>query len=60
MSAAHAVQAEVRVYDHLFAKLNPENVDEGGDYKDALNPDSLEVVTARVEPSLASAPAGSR
>ncbi len=60
VSVEHALEAEVRLYDHLFAKLNPEDVDEGGDYKDALNPDSLEVVTARVEPSLASAPAGSR
>ena len=61
VSAAHAVEAEVRLYDHLFAKINPEDVDEGGDYKDALNPASLETLTGcRVEPSLAGAPAGSR
>ena len=61
VSAAHAVDAEVRLYDHLFAKINPEEVDEGGDYTDALNPTSLETLTGcRVEPSLAGAPAGSR
>ena len=61
VSAAHAVETEVRLYDHLFAKINPEEVDEGGDYKDALNPTSLETLTGcRVEPSLAGAPAGSR
>jgi len=60
VSVEHALEAEVRLYDHLFAKPNPEDVDEGGNYKDSLNPDSLEVVSGRVEPSLASAPAGSR
>ena len=61
VSAAHAVEAEVRLYDHLFAKINPEEVDEGGDYKDALNPASLETLRGcQVEPSLAGAPAGSR
>ena len=61
VSAAHAVEAEVRLYDHLFAKIDPEDVDEGEDYTDALNPASL--VTLRgcqVEPSLAGAPPGSR
>jgi glutaminyl-tRNA synthetase len=61
VSVAHAVQAEVRLYDHLFAKLNPEDVDEGGDYKDALNPSSLETLTrCQVEPSLVGAEPGSR
>jgi glutaminyl-tRNA synthetase len=61
VSAAHAVEAEVRLYDHLFTKVNPEDVAEGGDYKDALNPASLDTLTGcRVEPSLAGAPAGSR
>ena len=61
VSAAHAVEAEVRLYDHLFSQIDPEDVDEGGDYKDALNPVSLETLTGcRVEPSLAGAPAGSR
>ena len=61
VSAAHAVEAEVRLYDHLFATINPEDVDEGGDYTDALNPASLETLRGcRVEPSLAGAAAGSR
>ena len=61
VSSAHAVEAEVRLYDHLFARINPEEVDEGRDYTDALNPASLETLTGcRVEPSLAGAPAGSR
>ena len=61
VSVAHAVQAEVRLYDHLFAKLNPEDVDEGGDYKDALNPSSLETLPrCQVEPSLVGAEPGSR
>ena len=61
VSAAHAVEAEVRLYDHLFTQVNPEDVQEGGDYKDGLNPASLEtVVGCRLEPSLAGAPAGSR
>ena len=61
VSAAHGVEAEVRLYDHLFAKIDTEDVDEGEDYTDALNPASL--VTLRgcqVEPSLAGAPPGSR
>jgi len=61
VSAAHAVPAEVRLYDHLFAKLNPEDVAEGGDYKDALNPDSLETLTdCLVEPGLLGTEPGTR
>ena len=61
VSAAHAVAAEVRLYDHLFATINPEEAGEGGDFKDALNPASLETLTGcRVEPCLAGAPPGSR
>ncbi len=61
VSASHAVEAEVRLYDHLFTKINPEDVDEGGSYNDALNPESLETLTGcRVEPSLAGAPPGHR
>ena len=61
VSAAHAVEAEVRLYDHLFTKINPEDVGEGGEYTDALNPASLDTLSGcRVEPSLAGAPAGSR
>lgn len=50
VSAAHAVKAEVRLYDHLFLKENPE---EDEDFKDNLNPDSLETLASSlVEPSL--------
>jgi glutaminyl-tRNA synthetase len=49
VSAQHAVDAEVRLYDHLFNQANPE---EGGDYLANINPDSCQVVTAKAEPSL--------
>ena len=48
-SAAHAIDAEVRLYDRLFTVPEP---DAGGDFKQYLNPHSLEVVTAKCEPSL--------
>jgi glutaminyl-tRNA synthetase len=58
LSAAHAVPAEVRLYDRLFSSARPE---EGGDFVPHLNPRSLEVVAgARVEPSVAAAKAGDR
>ncbi len=61
MSAAHALEAEVRLYDHLFARPDPGDVEEGGDWKDNLNPNSLETLTTcRVEPSLAGAAVGHR
>src|SRR3954451_981275 len=50
VSASHAVDAEVRLYDHLFAKPDPEDVPEGQDWKANLNPHSLEVVHAKLEP----------
>ncbi len=60
VSAAHAIEAEARLYDHLFTKENPMDVEEGADYKDYLNPKSLEVLKGcRVEPSLANAAPGS-
>ena len=59
VSAAHALDAEVRLYEHLFATPNPDDVPEGGDYKDNLNPESLIVLKGcKVEPSLANAAAG--
>jgi glutaminyl-tRNA synthetase len=59
VSAAHALDATVRLYDHLFLKPNPDDVPKGGDYKDNLNPESLiELIHCKVEPSLASAVAG--
>ena len=61
VSAAHAVKAEVRLYDRLFTRENPLDVPEGQDYKDFLNPDSLTVLHAcLLEPSLANAQPGDR
>jgi glutaminyl-tRNA synthetase len=59
VSAAHALTAEVRLYDRLFKAENP--AQEEGDFKDNLNPDSLQVIhKAYIEPSLASATLKSR
>ena len=61
VSAAHALEAEVRLYDHLFAKENPSEVEEGENFMSNLNPNSLETLpSCRVEPSLAGAAPGSR
>jgi glutaminyl-tRNA synthetase len=61
VSAEHALGAEVRLYDHLFAKPDPEEVREGQDFFANLNPNSLErVADCRVEPSLRGAAPGSR
>ena len=61
VSAAHALDAEVRLYDHLFLPENPEDAGEGRDYRELLNPASREVLAGcRVEPSLADAEAGRR
>ncbi|HUT61586.1 MAG TPA: glutamine--tRNA ligase/YqeY domain fusion protein [Phycisphaerae bacterium] len=61
VSAAHALPAEVRLYDHLFTNPDPLAVPEGQDWKANANPDSLKVVTdAMVEPSLAGAAPGTR
>jgi len=50
VSAAHAIDAEMRLYDRLFTEAEPEK--DGRDFKSVLNPHSLEVVTAKCEPSL--------
>ena len=50
VSAAHALDAEVRLYDRLFTEAEPEK--DGRDFKSVLNPRSLEVITAKLEPSL--------
>ena len=61
VSAAHALETEIRLYDHLFTPENPADVEEGGDWKSGLNPNSLEVLTGgRVEPGLAGAAVGER
>lgn len=61
VSAAHAIDAEVRIYENLFLKENPDEVAEGQDFTANLNPNSLEVVNnAKLEPSLAGAAPGER
>ncbi|MBZ5631181.1 MAG: glutamine--tRNA ligase/YqeY domain fusion protein [Acidobacteriia bacterium] len=61
VSAAHAVDAEVRLYETLFTSEDPSQVEPGKDFASNLNPNSLETVGhARLEPSLANAAPGSR
>jgi len=61
VSAGSAIDAQVRIYENLFTKENPGEVEEGQDFTANLNPNSLEVLThAKLEPSLANANAGNR
>jgi len=61
VSAAHAIDAEVRLYDHLFLKPDPDDAPEGKDWKANLNPKSLESLTGcKLEPGLAEAKPGDR
>jgi glutaminyl-tRNA synthetase len=61
VSAGHALEAEVRLYDHLLLDAGADGEADEGDLKARLNPDSLEVLTScRVEPGLAGATPGSR
>jgi glutaminyl-tRNA synthetase len=61
VSATHAIEAEVRLYDKLFTKADPSQLEEGEDFTASLNPNSLEIVSdAKLEPSLAGAAVGSR
>ena len=61
VSAAHAVDAEVRLYDKLFTKPDPNEIEEGKDFTANLNPNSLEIVgNAKVEPALANPSVGAR
>jgi glutaminyl-tRNA synthetase len=61
VSAAHAIDAEVRIYENLFAKENPNETEEGQDFTANLNPNSLEVLRdCKLEPSLANAAIESR
>ena len=53
VEATNAIDAEIRQYDRLFIKEDPEEVEEGKDFLSNLNPDSLKVMTGKVEPSLA-------
>jgi len=61
VSAAHAVDAEVRVYETLFSKEDPNQVEDGRDFTSNLNPNSLEIIReAKLEPSLATPQVGAR
>jgi glutaminyl-tRNA synthetase len=61
VSADHAIGAEVRLYDHLFTRPDPDGAKDGTDFKSFINPDSLKKLTAcRLEPELANAAPGSR
>ncbi|MDR3044682.1 MAG: glutamine--tRNA ligase/YqeY domain fusion protein [Desulfovibrio sp.] len=60
VSAAHALHAEVRLYEHLFSVENPNAAEEGKTFVDYLNPDSLKTVTAMLEPALADVAPGTR
>jgi glutaminyl-tRNA synthetase len=61
VSGAHAISAEIRLYDKLFSKADPFDVEEGQDVLSNLNPNSLEILTsAKLEPSLAEGKAGDR
>ncbi len=61
VSAAHSIEAGVRLYDHLFTKPDPGDVEEGQDFKSCINPGSLTTLAScRVEPSLAEAAIGGR
>ena len=61
VSAQHAVDAEVRLYEYLFTKPDPEDVPEGADWRANLNPNSETVLTgAKVEPGVATAPVGTK
>ena len=61
VSAAHALPAEVRLYERLMTVANPDETEPGKTFKDYINPQSKEVILdARVEPSVAADPAGSR
>ena len=61
VSAAHAIEAEVRLYDKLLNRADPSEEKDGSNFKDFIDPNSLEVIqSAKLEPCLAEAPAGSR
>jgi glutaminyl-tRNA synthetase len=55
VSVAHALEAEVRIYDRLFSVENPGDIMNNADFRDAFNPNSLEILTGYSEPSLSDA-----
>jgi glutaminyl-tRNA synthetase len=60
VSVKHSVKAEIRLYDRLFIKENPDEAIEGKNYKDFFNPDSLKVITGHIEPSILAAKPGDK
>lgn len=60
LSIPHAIPAEIRLYDYLFTKPDPDEVPEGKDFMVNINPRSLEILSGYVEPSLKNVTAGSR
>jgi glutaminyl-tRNA synthetase len=60
VSAEHAIDADVRIYETLFTRENPNEVEQGQEFTANLNPKSLEVITGKLEPSLTTAAPGSR
>lgn len=61
VTADHSIKAEVRLYDHLFMKANPDDVEEGKDFTSNINPNSLEIITpCFVEPNLKKSKPGDR
>ncbi|MBN1198693.1 MAG: glutamine--tRNA ligase/YqeY domain fusion protein [Bacteroidales bacterium] len=60
VSAPHAVEVDVRLYDRLFVVPDPDNAEEGKSFKDYLNPDSLKEVKGYLEPSIRLAKSGDR
>jgi len=61
VSATHALDCELRLYDKLFTVPNPDDVEDGQDFMSMLNPESLVVVPgAKIEPSVAKDPIGTR
>ena len=60
VSAEHAVEAEIRLFDRLFTRESLDDIEEGKTFKDYLNPDSLKVVKGYIEPSLQGVSIGSK
>lgn len=60
VSAKHAVNAELRLFDTLFIQENPDDIEEGKTFMDYINPDSLRVVNSYLEPSLVEAKQGDK
>ncbi|MFA4836805.1 MAG: glutamine--tRNA ligase/YqeY domain fusion protein [Dehalococcoidia bacterium] len=60
VSAPQAIEAQARLYDHLFARPDPSEAADGADWKGNVNPNSMETLTCLIEPGLAKAAPGSR